>query len=657
MTLASLGKPFKVLDALTARSHRLRGPVLVLIVLLGLLLSVLSAQKTHQSRARVAQFAFAEDAEQHLLGVTAALEQSLEVVRTLGDYLRSGESIDRDAFAEFTLPALRRHPTIHALAWVPRVDRAERETFESLVSHDLGGEFVISDRRGEAKTRAPQRELYFPITFIEPAESVAASLGVDLAPDEERVAALEQAAAEGRLVLSAPVPVTPGEGAKEEDDTRKAVIAYVPVYSGGEPPATVEERRESVLGFAAAEFLVSDVVGSFTGARRGDIRVYLFDTSLPAGQQLIYADGDGANDGGKAAATPESVLRSSPWRTSVRVPVGSREWLLVAVPTPGYVAARRSREPLIVLAVGLVLTTLVGLILWSLIRSSTLVESNAASEARANEALRQRMAEREAYDAALERANEELRRANADLERFVGAVSHDLKSPLVAAEMLISVMQQAVAKGDLVKTGETAGGIRKACGRMRRIIDDLLEHQRAGYAGMRSAPVDLVEVALEVIEDHRKEVTRRGAHVHLHDDLPTVRADRARITAALENLFSNAVKYGSRDGEPPEIEVGARVHEGEVRLFVRDHGKGVPAEHREAIFDLFRRLVRDDDGTGIGLAIVRRVAEAHGGHAWVEDADPAPGGSGGGAIFYLSLPRERLVKGAAEPRAESLVGA
>ncbi len=633
--------PRSFVDRLAARSQRLRVPVLVFIILLGIGISGLMSRQTWRQEQRVLTLTFQDDVQERLVAISRALEQSLEQVRTLGDFLRSGRGeVDSARFAEFALPTLRRHPTIHALAWVPRVTREEREAFEAAASRDLGRPFRITQASatGEA-VPAGERAVYYPLTLVEPRDRRAATVGADLAPDPERMRTLEQAAAEGRLVLSPPLE-TGADG-----ERRRTVVAFAPVYAppGGGDEGAGEDEPEAgtprpLLGFAVAEFLVADVVGDYLGAwRHGDLRVHLFDVSMPVGEQRLYPP-----EAPGTEATPDDVIAASRMQAAERLRIGGREWLLICTPSPAYLAEHRTPGPWVVLAVGLVLTGLVGVILYGMIRASNLMAALALARERVNDELRQRIADREAGERALSRANEDLRRANQDLERFVGAVSHDLKSPLVAAEMLVSVLQQAVAKQDLIRAGETSAQIRKACTRMRRIIEDLLEHQRAGYADMRTTPVDLVEVALSVIEEHRREWTAKRAHVQLQDDLPTVRADRARLTGALENLFLNAIRYGGAETDPPRIVLGCTITGGEVRLFVRDHGPGVPPEHREQVFELFRRFARDDDGTGIGLAIVRRVAEAHGGRAWVECPPPE---EGGGSVFYFALPRDRLVRG------------
>jgi signal transduction histidine kinase len=119
--------------------------------------------------------------------------------------------------------------------------------------------------------------------------------------------------------------------------------------------------------------------------------------------------------------------------------------------------------------------------------------------------------------------------------------------------------------------------------------------------------------------------------VQLQHDLPRVYADPVRLRQVLENLLTNAIKYGI-DRDRTSIEVGGARNRNDTRIYVRDHGPGIPPEHAERVFTLFQRLHKSDDGTGVGLTIVSKIVEAGGGRVWLE---PTPGG---GATFWISLP-------------------
>jgi signal transduction histidine kinase len=621
------------------RLHQFRIPVLIVVCALGLSATLALTRHTHQTRQHVAALTFHRDVENNLMLIEQAVDLSMEQVRSLATFIRSARRVDQNEFQSFVLPTLRRHPTIHMFGWVPRISHPQRSDFERAASVSLGRPFEISRPRplpdadpaasihALAFDRSPEQPAYFPLTFAAPLARTASAIGYDLGSDPRRLAAMDQAASEGRLVTTPMLTL-------HDEDRSRGFLAFMPVYRGEEEPADAESRRRALVGFAVAAFVLEGLIDNPLSAwHQPNLQVCVFDRSQPEGEQLLYARQGGVG----TEATIEQFAADAPMHATRQLLIGGRPWLLVSAPTPAYLADLRTPEPWIVLVVGLTLTGLSTLVLWGMVRSGDQAAAMAAEREAANAQLLERILEREEAEEALAHANRELRQINTDMERFVGAVSHDLKSPLVAAEMLISVMQQAVNKGDLPKTAETSRQIQRACRRMRRIIDDLLEHQRAGFADLRSQPVDLTEAALHVIEDHRDEAVRLGVHVHLDDDMPTIRADRGRIRALLDNLVGNALKYGVAEKDPT-LHLGAQTTADEVRLHVSDNGPGVPEEHRERVWELFQRISRDEEGTGIGLAIVRRVAEAHGGRAWME-CPPT-----GGTTFWIAFPADRIVQ-------------
>lgn len=232
---------------------------------------------------------------------------------------------------------------------------------------------------------------------------------------------------------------------------------------------------------------------------------------------------------------------------------------------------------------------------------------------------------------ALERANAELMQKNAELEQFTYTVSHDLKSPLVTISGFLSHVRKDVAAGRYDRLVDLLGHIDRAAERMSVLIDDLLRLSRVGLIAENLEPLPLDEIVDDLLTLHDHLLAEAEVTVHVGRPLGAVRADRKRLTQALDNLIVNAVKHG-RTGDAPRIEIRTCKTDGEVWISVADNGPGIAPEHHDRIFKLFQRLDAGQKGTGIGLAIVRKVAEAHGGRTWVE-SEP-----GQGATFYLAFP-------------------
>ncbi len=231
-----------------------------------------------------------------------------------------------------------------------------------------------------------------------------------------------------------------------------------------------------------------------------------------------------------------------------------------------------------------------------------------------------------------ERLIAELEAKNAELERFTYAVSHDLKTPLVTIKNFLGLLRRDVESGDGQRLEHDINRINAAADRMGTLLEELLELSRIGRVANPTAEVPLVELAREAVAALEEPIARLGVEVRVADDLPVVLGDRVRLLEVIQNLVDNAVKYLG-DTDEPKIEIGSRIDGGEVVVTVRDNGLGVEPRYHDKIFGLFERLDVDTEGTGIGLALVKRIVKLHGGRVWVESD-----GLGKGSTFCLTLP-------------------
>lgn len=227
----------------------------------------------------------------------------------------------------------------------------------------------------------------------------------------------------------------------------------------------------------------------------------------------------------------------------------------------------------------------------------------------------------------------ELEAKNAELERFTYTVSHDLKSPLVTIRGFLGLLQQDAASGDTERMHRDIEQISAATETMNCLLAELLELSRVGRIANPSEDISLTELAREAAEMVAGHITARGVSVEIDPAMPTVFGDRVRLLEVFQNLVENAVRFMDTQPEP-RLEIGARQEGEAVLCFVRDNGLGIEPRYHEKVFGLFERLDVSAEGTGIGLALVKRIVEVHGGRAWVESE-----GAGRGATFYFTLPR------------------
>ncbi len=234
-----------------------------------------------------------------------------------------------------------------------------------------------------------------------------------------------------------------------------------------------------------------------------------------------------------------------------------------------------------------------------------------------------------------EKLIQQLETQNAELERFTYTVSHDLKSPLITIKGFLGIMTDDLKAGDLDAVHDGFRRIAGAADKMDELLKDLLELSRVGRIVNRSAHVSLGQLAEDAVDVVRGQIDQKGVHVRIAPDLPTVYGDPARLLEVLQNLLDNAVKYAG-DAAEPQVEIGCRCNGDETVCYVRDNGIGIDPNHFERVFELFQQLNPKVEGSGIGLALVKRIIELHGGRVWFES-----GGPGHGATCCFTLPSER----------------
>ncbi|MEJ5309880.1 MAG: substrate-binding domain-containing protein [Anaerolineae bacterium] len=245
--------------------------------------------------------------------------------------------------------------------------------------------------------------------------------------------------------------------------------------------------------------------------------------------------------------------------------------------------------------------------------------------------LQREIAERKRAEVERERLIAELEAKNAELERFTYTVSHDLKSPLITIGGFAGFLQQDLLNGDIAQAQKDITYINDALTKMKQLLDELLNLSRIGRRMNPPETVPFEAIAREAVELVRGRITAGNISVEIMPGLPTVYGDRARLVEVVQNLLDNACKYMGNMPDP-RIEIGAQQTENETVFYVRDNGIGIDPRYHEQIFGLFNKLDAASEGAGVGLAIVKRIIETHGGHIWVNSE-----GDGHGSTFYFTL--------------------
>jgi signal transduction histidine kinase len=245
-------------------------------------------------------------------------------------------------------------------------------------------------------------------------------------------------------------------------------------------------------------------------------------------------------------------------------------------------------------------------------------------------ALQKELAEHKQTQNQLQTLVQELEAKNAELERFTYSVSHDLKSPLVTIGGFLGFLESDIQKGELQRIESTITRIREAARRMHRLLDEILELSRIGRLINPPAEASFDELVREALEQAHGQLAARQIEVRVEPGLPVVNVDRIRIVEVLQNLIVNSTKF-TQQGVKPIIEIGSQIINRQQTFFVKDNGIGIAPEYHKKVFGLFDKLDARTEGTGIGLALVKRIVEVHGGKIWVESE------LGRGTTFFFTL--------------------
>jgi PAS domain S-box-containing protein len=225
----------------------------------------------------------------------------------------------------------------------------------------------------------------------------------------------------------------------------------------------------------------------------------------------------------------------------------------------------------------------------------------------------------------------ELEAKNSELERFTYTVSHDLKSPLFTIRGFLGYLEQDAHSGNTERLRADIQRITDATDKMQRLLNELLELSRIGRLQNEYKLFSFEELAHEAAELVHGRIMERGITVHIDKGLPMAYGDRPRLLEVLQNLMDNAAKFMGTQADP-QIEIGQAGEEnGDPIFYVRDNGIGIAPEHFDRVFGLFNKLDPRSDGTGIGLALVKRIIEVHGGRIWVQSQ------AGTGSTFFFTL--------------------
>jgi signal transduction histidine kinase len=496
----------------------------------------------------------------------------------------------------------RRYPGVLGLGYAELVPDHGRARFIRRVDRDARAsglgypDFVIRPNA--------QRPGSVAVTYVHPVGPNRGAFGFDLTSEPARRTALGLARDRARPAATAPLRLV------TETTNQEGVLVMLPRYAGADQTPPPADRVRLFRGAAFVAIRLPDLIRSAVQTGPGvDLEIY--DVGAVGTVPGRLRAGDEAFDLRGGAQAPHSGGGHS---RILATEIAGRQWRIYYRTEEALVGAGERATPWLIGVFGLVVA---------------LLATAAISLARS--AQRRAVAIADQMTADLQASRTELARSNEELERFAFLASHDLQQPLRTVNGFLQLLELRHGEELKGRAKEYVEYALRGTRQMSTLIDDLLTYSRAGRSDRAPEPVALDRAWDAAVEQLQAALEESGATV-TRGDLPTVSADAGQMTQLFANLVGNGVKY--RGDDPPVVRASARrVPEG-WEIAVRDNGIGIDPKDHDKIFGMFRRLHGDDrfEGTGLGLALVKRIVENAGGAIRVESQ------VGAGSTFLITLP-------------------
>ena len=611
-----------------------------LVAAVGLTITIVASIQSANLARRQTEVAFREAAQDRVLVIQREIKNVLGIVQDIASFFEASAFVDRREFRKFVGPAIKRQAGIKALEWVPIVSAAEKSVFVEEARSSFPPFEITKTLPSGQLVEAGDRPHYYPVLYIQPYQENKEALGLDLGTNAVFLELLKE------TEFTRTLQVSSGLSLIEDTGARTGIAVVVPVAGAGDESdeALAQLPPPEIRGFALGLFYIGDIVESALGSLRAggvDLRFYQSDPS--GNRDLLYTHLSRLRTAEEAAGP---VIDQQLMTFEDRIVVGNREWTVVFSPVPERFKSE-TWSSWIVFLTGIAFTVLLTIYAATLVgraRQIRLEVDERTSQLRgAVQALHREVLERKSTEQELQRLNETLeqhiasRTAEAErraqyLEQFAYVTSHDLKAPLRAVSNLAQWIEEDLADKLDDTSREQLALLRDRVRRMNDLIEGLLEYSRVGRTADSENLVDTRELVEEIIDSLSPP---KGFTIKLRGEMPTFYVDRLQLGQVFSNLIGNSLKH--HGGKKGTIKVKCEGYGDVYQFSVCDDGKGIAPEYHDKVFMMFQTLESSDfeSSTGIGLALVKKIIEEHGGTIRLESA------LGEGTCFHFTWPKKR----------------